>query len=96
MTHARWSALLDGLEADVARDPASTDVDAGAGAWHPPVDLGPLPADLADRARALVGAQAARARRLSAELDAHRAHLAALARIPQTRPDAAVYLDLDG
>lgn len=84
-----WTELLDALDAELS--------DGGTGgAWHPPAGIGPLPADLEDRARSLVRAQTERAASVRAELDALRRHLDALDRIPPSRPDAAVYLDLDG
>ncbi|WP_146752007.1 hypothetical protein [Microbacterium sp. SMR1] len=84
-----WSDLLDGLEAELAADTSP------AQPWHAPANLGPIPAHLEDRARAILRAQADRARALHAEQDALRGHLDALDRIPQSQPDA-VYLDVDG
>lgn len=84
-----WADLLDRLEAELIGDPT------GALPWNPPAGLGPLPAHLQNRARAVVRAQADRSRQLRTELDTVRGHLDALDRIPQQHPDA-VYLDVDG
>ncbi|WP_159708740.1 hypothetical protein [Arthrobacter sp. 18067] len=50
----KWSAILDGFERDIALAVSGGDVPS----WTPPVDAGPLPASLADRARRVLDAQA--------------------------------------
>jgi len=99
-----WRDMLDLFESDAADPDAGSDA-AGPGAlaeagpvepWLPPRDLGPLPASLADRARAVLAAQAARAARVRADLTTVRSHLDALARIPADGAETAVYLDRNG
>lgn len=79
-----------------AAEPAALAEAAPVEPWLPPRDLGPLPASLADRARAVLAMQAARAARLRADLTTVRAHLDALARIPAEGAETAVYLDRNG
>ncbi|MEJ1116540.1 hypothetical protein WBN73_19745 [Paenarthrobacter sp. CCNWLY172] len=53
MSHETWSAVLDGFERDIALA-----VSGGAvPQWAPPVNAGPLPASLAERARRVLDAQ---------------------------------------
>ncbi|TVU59696.1 hypothetical protein FQP90_18520 [Paenarthrobacter nitroguajacolicus] len=49
-----WSAILDGFERDIALAVSGKVVPP----WTPPLDAGPLPASLADRARRVLDAQA--------------------------------------
>jgi hypothetical protein len=76
---------------------SSTSETGSSAEWAAPDDLGPIPSDLQDRARDLLGGQ----RELITELErtklATAAQLAALRRMPATRPAAAsVYLDTSG
>lgn len=87
MSASAWEALLDRFERDLdAAEPHAL-------AWAAPAD--PLPADLADRARALLARQHARVRMLAAELDDARRHLDALERVPANEV-APAYLDVRG
>ncbi|MGF6833034.1 hypothetical protein QF015_001199 [Paenarthrobacter sp. TE4293] len=54
MSPDQWSAILDGFERDIALAVSGGDVPT----WTPPVDAGPLPASLAERARRVLDAQA--------------------------------------
>lgn len=102
--HERWEQALGDLELEVehaeellrvAHLPTPQDVAARA-AWHPPGDLGPLPAPLLDRARALHARQLDVAQRLAEAAAVSRRHLAATDAMrgrPAARP---VYVDLEG
>jgi hypothetical protein len=87
------SASNSGLNSDPA--PAAGPARAVSQVWVPPVGLGPLPARLEDRARALVAATAdARAELAARHLEVGR-HLAAVQSVPPavgSRPP--VYLDV--
>ncbi|PJJ73294.1 hypothetical protein CLV46_2880 [Diaminobutyricimonas aerilata] len=85
-----WAEVLDLLEAD-ARDELS----AEAADWHPPADLGPLPPELIDRARAVLALQRARAADLAGRRSSVAAELAAVRAVP-TDERASVYLDTSG
>jgi hypothetical protein len=97
---AAWSDALDALELDVdaadelLRTAHLTSVHdvAVASAWHPPLDLGPLPASLEVRARALLDRQLETARRVGEAAVVSRRQLAAT-RVLSVRPDSAVYFD---
>lgn len=87
---AGWVEALDELEAALGVLAAG-----GVAPWSPPVDLGPLPAALAGRARALQAGQLELIAELSAARRATAEHLAALRAIPAApRDTAAVYLDV--
>jgi hypothetical protein len=65
--------------------------------WTPPAGIGQIPAELVERARALLAGQ----RELSAELEVGKnevaRHLAAIRSVPAMRaPSASVYLDVTG
>jgi len=103
-THAAWLAALDELEAVAGRDPQLSVDGAGAGAgagasavWTPPAGLGPLPAELADRAAAVAGAQRGALARLDAARKAVLAHLGAVRSVESSHePERPVYLDATG
>ncbi|MET0859809.1 MAG: hypothetical protein ABW091_02150 [Microbacterium sp.] len=88
-----WTAILDGMEADLTRKVDLTQ----SGAWSPPANAGPLPEHLADRARQIVDAQQ---RAIASLADDHKSvgrHLAALRTVPSTLPEGqSVYLDVIG
>jgi len=93
-----WLALLDELEASLGEAALVTGgviLEAARPQWIPPVALGPIPPDLADRARDILGGQ----QELIAELRAERRtvgeQLAALRQVP-SREARAVYLDVTG
>ncbi|TDT63908.1 hypothetical protein [Frigoribacterium sp. PhB116] len=110
-THAAWLAALDELEAVAGRDPQLTaGADSGAvhaasgasvgmrhGTWTPPAGLGPLPAELADRAAAVAGVQRGALARLDAARKAVLAHLGAVRSVESSHePERPVYLDTTG
>ncbi|WP_051640409.1 hypothetical protein [Cellulomonas sp. URHE0023] len=98
---AAWSDALDALELDVdAADErlrtahlASVEEVALASAWHPPVGLGPLPASLEVRARAVLGRQLETAHRLSQTIVVSRRQLAATRALSLRDTESAVYFD---
>lgn len=100
----RWEQALTELEIEVdhaeellrvAHLPTPPEV-ASRAVWRAPADLGPLPAGLVERARALHARQLDVARRLAEQAVASRRHLAATAAV-HARPAAVpVYLDLEG
>ncbi|MEI2276889.1 hypothetical protein OHC50_05330 [Paenarthrobacter ilicis] len=49
-----WAGILDGFERDIALAVSGGEVPS----WTPPLEVGPLPAALADRARRVLDAQA--------------------------------------
>ena len=93
-----WAEVIAELEA-ATRDAGdlTTVTDAAAdAAWTPPTDLGELPADLRERALALLADQRASLHDLG---ELHREtgrHLAAVRAVPSTRQDQSVYLDVSG
>ena len=98
---AAWTHALDAIELDVAaaeellRTAHLTPVAevAAASAWHPPAELGPLPAALHVRASAILERQLDVARRTAEALAYSRRHLAA-ADLARPRPlETPVYVD---
>lgn len=99
-----WDHALADLELEVehaeellriAHLPAPQEV-ARRAAWTPPGDLGPLPASLVARARALHARQLDVARRLAEQAAVSRRHLAAATALRERPPAQPVYLDLQG
>ena len=106
-THAAWLAALDELEAVAGRDPQAVPGVTGVsgapgvsgvpGVWTPPAGLGPLPAELADRAAAVAGVQRGALARLDAARKAVLAHLGAVRSVESSHePERPVYLDATG
>lgn len=104
---AAWAEALSRLELDVARTerlladahlPSSTALAGGlrAAAWRPPTGLGPLPAALETRARALLDRQADLTDRLAGQLARARRQLAATHTLDLRPARGPVYLDLEG
>lgn len=93
-----WTAALDELELDlvVAEQMLALDriAEAPPDRWAPPVGLGPLPAPLADRARALLSRQVEAGRRLAEAADLSRRQLQAARALRSTAPPVPVYLDV--
>lgn len=83
---AEWSAVLDDLQAHLD-EPGEA-----LRHWAPPRNLGRLPADLADRARALVAAQSAAVKELTGLRDGVSAEIARLQ--PVRKNATAIYLDV--
>jgi hypothetical protein len=108
--HAAWVAVLDDLERGLAMaaHPAggsfagSTEDPEDASRtplvpWSPPVGLGPLPADLADRAERLLRAQLDAGSLLQEARGRVARHLVAVRSVDPARPARdSVYLDVLG
>ncbi|MBU4337492.1 MAG: hypothetical protein KJ548_13100 [Actinobacteria bacterium] len=99
-----WTSALESLELDVAvaervldnnHLPSVAEV-AALAAWRPPADLGPLPASLADRARALLERQLATAAAIGRAMTMNRRQLAALTALRPVQAARPVFLDLEG
>jgi hypothetical protein len=92
-----WEAALEALEVDLGlaeqmlalRDAALDPPDP----WQPPVGLGPLPAELADRARALLERQLETARRMGEAAALARRHARAAQGMRARGESAPVYVD---
>ncbi|ROS58334.1 hypothetical protein EDF38_3077 [Frigoribacterium sp. PhB160] len=112
-THAAWVAALEELEQLAAEPVGVEGAGAGAGAagagagaagagsarplWQPPRDLGPLPADLAERAAAVVDVQRGALARLEAAKAAVLRHLGVVRTVEAShQPERPVYLDATG
>ncbi|BDZ49005.1 hypothetical protein GCM10025867_12460 [Frondihabitans sucicola] len=93
-TRAAWLAALAEMEAVAG---ASGDGTWAPSAWSPDPDLGPLPPELAERAREVQAKQkSAIARVLGARRTVIK-HIAALKSVPPAKDtDRAVYLDAAG
>ncbi|HET8595677.1 MAG TPA: hypothetical protein VFM07_10545 [Intrasporangium sp.] len=101
-----WDTVLTRLEADLtvlesqlSGIPDALDLAALGGQpaiFTPPSGLGPLPAHLADRARALEAAQARVALRLEEIRTTAGQHLAALRAVPSAPAHPPVYVDVEG
>lgn len=95
---AAWASALTALELDVEAAEHMLALDHIAAApprdpWAPPVGLGPLPATLGDRARALLDRQVEVGRRLAEAADLSRRHSRAAHAMRQVPPAVPVYLD---
>lgn len=99
-----WLQALEALEVDVATAERtlavnhlpSVDEIAVLAAWQVPAGLGPLPAALVDRARALLDRQLVAATAIGRAMTMNRRHLAAIGAmnpVPASRP---VYVDVEG
>lgn len=93
-----WESALTALELDVVVAERALTLDHIAenppDLWAPPVGLGPLPATLGARARALLARQLEVGRRLAEAADLSRRHLAAAQALRSAGPAVPVYLDL--
>lgn len=95
---AAWASALTALEMDVDAAERMLALDHIADApprdpWAPPVGLGPLPATLGERARALLDRQIEVGRRLAEAADLSRRHSRAAEAMRQAPPAMPVYLD---
>lgn len=99
-TREAWIRVLEELEAElvevmVSTGSVSTSSTTGAPEWVAPRDIGPVPEELEERARELLGGQLELIAELERTKQATAAQLAALRRMPATRPSgASVYLDV--
>ena len=96
---AAWEAALTVLELDVAAAEGMLALDHIADSpprdpWAPPIGLGPLPASLTDRARALLERQIETGRRLAEAAELSRRHSRAAQALRSGPPSVPVYLDL--
>jgi hypothetical protein len=93
-----WSRALDEMEiAVVEAEGLLTDTHRPAPVpWSPPVGLGPLPASLEERARAILERQLTVAQALSTAMVRGRRHLRALATLTPAPVHPPVYVDVDG
>ena len=88
--------MLDDLEHQLEADQAP-EASTGVVPWTPPAGLGPLPAELAPRAQALVTALTAAAARTAAARDEVARQLAAVRSVPLAEDGgSSVYLDVAG
>lgn len=98
--HAAWVAALDELE--LAVDDAERMLTGAhaladrAPAWRPPAGIGPMPASLETRARAVLGRQLVVAEALSAAAIRSRRQLRIHEQMVPSVPHPPVYVDLDG
>lgn len=93
-----WADALAALELDVAEAEAMLAVDHVFDAhvrdpWTPPQGLGPLPAHLSERARALLARQLQVSRMLTQAARDSRKHDRAVQRLQASTPTPPVYLD---
>ncbi|MGO4102388.1 hypothetical protein AB4Y63_00410 [Leifsonia sp. YAF41] len=96
--HGAWVALLDELEAslgEAALGASGAAAESTSSAWTPPQGLGPIPGDLVDRARDILGGQRELISELLGERRAVGEQLAALRQVPAPQSQA-VYLDITG
>lgn len=91
--HRAWERVLDEMETFLLAAPAPVDAVAPE-PWFPP-ELGPIPADLADRARDLLGRQQHLLEELRLARDAVRHQQAVTDRFiaAARRSDGPVYVD---
>ncbi len=96
--HDAWCAALDELEVDLRAAEQTLVLDRIAETprppWTPPSGLGPMPADLIERARALHARQLEVSRRLAEGVALSRSQLQATRRVHQRAESAPVYLDV--
>ena len=93
-----WADALGALEMDVAEAEAMLAVDHVFEAttrdpWTPPVNLGPLPAHLVERARTLLGRQLDVSRKLADAARNSRRHDRAMSHMRDNPPTPPVYID---
>jgi hypothetical protein len=93
-----WVDALTSLEIDVAEAESMLALDrvfdtVARDPWTPPVNLGPLPAHLVERARTLLGRQLSVSKDLASAARNSRKHDRALSQLQVTTPAPPVYLD---
>lgn len=88
-----WSGVLDRLEADIALAVSGGE----PGSWSPPAGSGPLPEELADRARRILDAQLESMAMLGKVRNDALAHLDALSAVPDSQNSVRpLFLDVQG
>ncbi|MCB2411968.1 hypothetical protein LGT39_03780 [Demequina sp. TTPB684] len=93
-----WSTALAALEMDVAEAESMLALDrvfeeVARDPWTPPVNLGPLPAHLVERARTLLARQLSVSQQLASAARNSRKHDRALSHLQAGTPAPPVYLD---
>jgi hypothetical protein len=96
---AAWENALTSLELEVELVERMLTLDHLAdlpsrARWTPPTGLGPMPAALADRARALLARQIEAGRQVAEAASLNRRHQAAAQALRAAPPSAPVYLDV--
>jgi|1185.fasta_scaffold667323_1 hypothetical protein len=97
--HLLWETALDRLELDVLRaerklgDPDAPELES----WDEPELVGPMPADLVERARAILARQRAVRERMAVTVQGLRRHHEFATRVDRAtaRAGRPVYLDVD-
>jgi hypothetical protein len=90
-----WSGILDRLEADIALAVSGGEPEP----WNPPAEAetGPLPEELAERARRILDAQLESMDMLGKVRNDALAHLDALSAVPDSQSSARpLFLDVQG
>ncbi|MGO4856815.1 hypothetical protein [Arthrobacter sp. 2MCAF14] len=88
-----WSEILDRLEANIAVAVSGGEAEP----WNPPANAGPLPEELADRARRILDAQQESMAMLGKVRNDALTHLDALSTVPDSQSSARpLFLDVQG
>lgn len=102
-----WTDVLDRLQgelesaeavllADEPDERGEPDEAARPRAWQAPAGLGPMPVEVAQRARALLARQGVLTEHLTAAAALTRRHLVAASALDARPPGVPVYLDVEG
>ena len=96
-----WVAVLSAMEASLTEADTTTnwddELDAAAGVWVIPDEIGPLPVELRAHAERVLKAQDDTIRRLEGQREVTGRHLAALRSIPSSlQGGPSAYLDVTG
>lgn len=96
-----WASALDEMEiavreAEALLTDAHRPAPVACAAWTPPAGIGPLPASLEERARAVLERQLAVAQALATAMVRSRRQLRALATLAPVPVHPPVYVDVDG
>jgi hypothetical protein len=88
-----WSDILDRLELNIAMAVSGGEPEP----WNPPAEAGPLPEELAGRARRILDAQLESMAMLGKARNGARAHLDALSTVPDGQGSLRpLFLDVQG
>lgn len=96
---AAWLEVLAELEDAVVqagRPDGFDGADADPTPWTPPAGIGPLPEDLAERARTLLASQESAMALLRSAQRTNRSHAGVLRALPHRAGTSSVYLDVEG
>lgn len=97
-----WVGILEAMEDELERGIALVrrgqheEALAPAAAFAPPVDAGPIPAELVERAQHILEAQHVAIERVDVARRTTGRHLAAMRSVPPHRGERSVYLDISG